>query len=193
MFNTKNHILHRREVLSQKDCEYLIHYFESQPELHLSGSVGGSDVQLDSKISTEIMCDFPTHFSWIKVYMERCIDEYKKAYPFITQIAPGNIFSRYKLQRYLPGEGFFKLHCENTGPALNEEPILRRSLAWMIYLNDVKDGGHTEFPSQNRRFQPRTGDVLLWPAYFTHPHRGIVSKSETKYIITGWYVFDKIT
>ena len=65
----------------------------------------------------------------------------------------------------------------------------KRILAWMIYLNDVTDGGHTAFPTQNKKFQPRRGDVLSWPAYFTHPHRGIVSKTQTKYIITGWYNF----
>ena len=58
----------------------------------------------------------------------------------------------------------------------------------MIYLNDVTEGGYTEFPSQNKLFQPRTGDILIWPAFWTHPHRGITSKTQTKYIITGWHV-----
>ena len=66
---------------------------------------------------------------------------------------------------------------------------LHRVLAWMIYLNDVTDGGETEFPTQGKRFQPRAGDVLIWPAYWTHPHRGIVSESQTKYIVTGWFDF----
>ena len=59
----------------------------------------------------------------------------------------------------------------------------------MIYLNDVTDGGHTEFLNQKKKYQPRTGDVLIWPAYFTHTHRGITSKSQTKYIATGWFNF----
>ena len=77
----------------------------------------------------------------------------------------------------------------NTGQDFSEEGMGKRILAWMIYLNDVTDGGHTAFPTQNKKFQPRRGDVLIWPAYFTHPHRGIVSKTQTKYIITGWYNF----
>ena len=92
------------------------------------------------------------------------------------------------MQRYYPGEGYFVLHCENGGPHPDKE-MTKRMLAWMIYLNDVKDGGYTEFPTQNKKFQPRRGDVLIWPAYFTHPHRGITSKSQTKYIATGWFGF----
>jgi len=33
------------------------------------------------------------------------------------------------------------------------------------------------------------GNTLIWPADFTHPHKGIVAPKETKYIITGWYNF----
>ena len=116
-------------------------------------------------------------------------EEYKKKYPFINQVRPFNIHSVYKMQRYLPGEGYFTLHCENDGPDFTGERSEMLILAWMIYLNDVTDGGYTEFPSQNTKFQPRRGDLLIWPAYFTHPHRGIVSKTQVKYILTGWYAF----
>ena len=59
----------------------------------------------------------------------------------------------------------------------------------MVYLNDVTEGGHTKFPNQNRKFQPRRGDILMWPAYFTHTHCGVTSKTQTKYIVTGWCSF----
>ena len=42
-------------------------------------------------------------------------------------------------------------------------PLRTELLAeWMIYLNDVTDGGHTEFLNQKKKYQPRTGDVLLY-------------------------------
>ena len=68
--------------------------------------------------------------------------------------------------------------------------IERRMLAWMIYLNDVTEGGETEFPSQEIKFQPRTGDLLFWPAYWTHPHHGLPSSSQIKYIISGWFSYE---
>ena len=57
----------------------------------------------------------------------------------------------------------------------------------MAYLNTVKDGGGTEFPFQNKIFSANKGDLIVWPAGFTHPHKGIVSLTEEKYIVTGWF------
>ena len=62
----------------------------------------------------------------------------------------------------------------------------------MIYLNDVTDGGQTYFPQQRRKIKPRVGDLYVWPAYFTHPHKGLISKTQTKYIATGWCHFINI-
>jgi len=59
----------------------------------------------------------------------------------------------------------------------------------MIYLNDVEEGGETEFLYYARRIKPTQGTLLIWPAYFTHAHRGNPPLSNTKYIITGWIEF----
>ena len=91
----------------------------------------------------------------------------------------------YTLQKYNPGQGYHLMHCENSGTKFSN----RRVLAWMIYLNDVTEGGQTYFPYQNKKIKPRAGDAYIWPAYFTHPHKGIVSKTQSKYIVTGWVVY----
>ena len=191
MFNKKDHILHKRGLLSQKDCNFLINWFEERTDLHERGTVDGNLYETpDQKQDTEIYLDTSKNFSLIcSNCLNYGIEEYKKKYPFINQVRTFNIHSVYKMQRYLPGEGYFTLHCENDGPDFSGESSEMLILAWMIYLNDVTDGGYTEFPSQNTKFQPRRGDLLIWPAYFTHPHHGIVSKTQTKYIITGWYEF----
>ncbi len=182
----KDFILHRRHSLSKDKCNSIIDYFETHKEFHCLGTAGGREVDSSQKISTEILLSFRNSevSSIFGEFLKEVVDVYKKQYPFIDEgVDSWNIDDVFKIQKYNPHEGYFALHCENTG---HLEPS-KRILAWMIYLNDVTDGGHTEFPSQNRKFQPRRGDILLWPAYFTHPHKGITSKSQTKYIITGWY------
>jgi hypothetical protein len=59
----------------------------------------------------------------------------------------------------------------------------------MTYLNDVHDAGGTEFFHQKLTVLPRKGLTLIWPADWTHTHRGIVSPTEEKYVITGWFDF----
>tara|TARA_E500000331_G_scaffold190854_1_gene183612 strand:- start:515 stop:1183 length:669 start_codon:yes stop_codon:yes gene_type:complete len=86
-----------------------------------------------------------------------------------------------KIQKTQPSEGYHIWHCEKA--ATNST----RVLAWMLYLNDVEEGGETEFLHQKLRYPPKKGDFLVWPASFTHMHRGNPPLSNTKYIVTGWY------
>ena len=55
-----------------------------------------------------------------------------------------------------------------------------------MYLNDVEEGGETEFLYQSRRVKPKRGRLAIWPAQFTHMHRGNPPLSGDKYVITGW-------
>ena len=175
-------------LVPKDECRRIIDYFESHPELHHPGSAGW---KTDSKIKkdTEIGCEFEKYFGpcWISKYLKIAKKEYEKQFFSYFCLQPWDVDFKYKIQRYYPNEGYFVIHCENSGTADKYDGS--RLLAWMIYLNDVSDGGFTEFPDQKKKYKPRTGDMLVWPAYFTHPHRGITSKTQTKYIVTGWFNF----
>ena len=56
----------------------------------------------------------------------------------------------------------------------------------MTYLTNTPNGG-TEFLYQNIKTECVKGITLLWPAYWTHTHRGIISKTHGKEILTGWF------
>ena len=62
-------------------------------------------------------------------------------------------------------------------------------LVWMIYLNTVTDGGGTYYENYDRIIDAVEGSCVIWPAYWTHCHKGIVSNTQTKYIATGWFEF----
>ena len=59
----------------------------------------------------------------------------------------------------------------------------------MTYLNDVEDGGETEFKLQNLKIKAEKGKTVIWPVDWTYTHRGIISPKQEKYIVTGWYDF----
>ena len=88
----------------------------------------------------------------------------------------------FNIQHYAPNEGYFEWHNERTTTNSPE-----RALVWMTYLNDVDDGGETEFKYQNLKIKSQKGKTLIWPTDFTHTHRGITSPTQHKYIITGWF------
>ena len=61
-----------------------------------------------------------------------------------------------------------------------------------MYLNTIeKDfAGETEFLYQKLRVQPEKNKLLIWPADFTHAHRGnVVFGQNPKYVITGWFTY----
>ena len=63
-----------------------------------------------------------------------------------------------------------------------------RHLVFMTYLNTVDDGG-THFYYQKLKTKAKKGLTLIWSSAWTHTHRGIISKTKEKYILTGWYNF----
>lgn len=92
----------------------------------------------------------------------------------------------WNIQKYNAGHAYRNWHIEDSGPC-DGKPL--RKLVFMTYLNTVTDGGETEFMSQGLKFMPRKGLTLIWPAIWTHPHRGVVSPTQTKYIATGWWMY----
>ena len=52
----------------------------------------------------------------------------------------------------------------------------------------AKKGGETEFFYQKEKIKPVEGKTILFPAFWTHTHKGNLTK-EIKYIITGWYTY----
>lgn len=118
---------------------------------------------------------------YINYKLTKGLDSYITEYPDLANVQKF-VLEGYNIQRYLPGEGFFNWHCENAGYANGGDRIL----AWMIYLNDLEAGG-THFKSQNHTEKAEAGKFVMWPAFWTHMHKGQISETETKYIITGWY------
>lgn len=88
-----------------------------------------------------------------------------------------------KIKKIPIGGGFHAWHYEN-GTVVN----CIRQFVIQLYLNDNFDAGETEFLYQNRREVPKKGDVLIFPAGYTHTHRGNPPIGGDKYLITSWGV-----
>ena len=91
-------------------------------------------------------------------------------------------FTDLKIQKTLPTEGYHVWHIEH-GKGYENEP---RAFVFSIYLNDVEEGGETEFLHFSKRVQPKTGRIVIWPAGFPYVHRGNSPLSGEKYILTSW-------
>jgi hypothetical protein len=90
----------------------------------------------------------------------------------------------FNLQRYAPGEGFKRWHCDWTMSDEATEPV-HRVLAWILYCNSVEEAG-TEFHWQKHHESAVRGKLVIFPAGPSHIHRGRVNQTFSKTIATGW-------
>jgi len=187
----------QENAISLEKCNNIINFFDSNKNLHHLGCVSNSDIE-DKKnkikvdFSIKKSLDISRKFSFEELpenIIMTCIQEYMPLYEnkfnSLQKIEKWKLCDEYNIRKYEPGMAYFAEHCEMHG-IKNEG---NRLVAWMIYLNDVFDAGETFFKYQDIKFSPRSGSFLVWPAYWTHPHKGIVSNTEHKYIATGWFVF----
>ena len=173
-------------------CDQLIKLYKKTPlgpGGKKAGFIGNNKVDKDIKVSTDLHIDKDkiVKEKCIRQYFEElssCLEKYKKKYSYSTEQQSSFGLQGANIQGYKKNEGFKKWHYENGGCSVSG----KRHLVFMTYLNNCPYGG-TEFFYQNKRFKAVKGDTLIWPAAWTHTHKGQISKKqkEIKYIITGWW------
>jgi hypothetical protein len=97
-------------------------------------------------------------------------------------------FSSMKIQKTLPSQGYHVWHIEHSRGFEMES----RAFVWSVYLNDVKEGGETEFLHFSKRVKPKKGRIVIWPAGFPYLHRGNPPISNEKYLLTSWMTLKPI-
>lgn len=112
--------------------------------------------------------------------LDFCLDRYRMKYNILDGLHSWGVFD-LKFQKTAPMQGFHGWHYENV-----TKLSCSRKLVIQLYLNDVNEGGETEFLYYPKRINAEKGKLLIWPAGFTHTHRGNAPLKDNKYIITSW-------
>ena len=168
-------------------CYEIISYFELNVDKQIRGRTdGGLNHLIKKSVDITILPNeikLPEN-GIFEIYFQALFDCYKDyllQWPHLTSFANKVEIGSFNIQRYQAGEHFQQIHSERSSLA-----TLHRIFAWMTYLNDVNDGGTTSFSHYDLEIQPRKGLTLIWPAEWTHAHKGNILHSGSKYIITGW-------
>lgn len=112
------------------------------------------------------------------------LDDYMR---LLFTLAPMNI------QKYPKGKGNYGYWHSEIYPEMPNNNALHRVLLLLIYLNDVDEGGETDFYYQQQSIKPKAGTIVVAPCGFTHTHRGNVPISSDKYVIASWVSFNPAT
>ena len=170
-------------------------FFDTRPDLQRPGVAFGPDGAEPAKVSTDISLvaidrSDPQAFALAEVILRgvsAALEQYLKERPLFRSCCPEQalfVNPIFNLQRYAPGEGFKRWHCDWTISDEATEPV-HRVLAWILYCDSVPEGG-TEFHWQQHHEAAERGKLVIFPAGPSHIHRGRVSHDHSKTIATGW-------
>lgn len=182
-------------VFSNEFCESLIRYCtENQHKSKQGLTMGG--VNLKFKVSQDWNLDHTQpednndnfEYSLDKHIFEtlwEVVDYYKGTFPSLMQPDSKEYCmvsdTGYQIQQYKQNTGFYNTHIDGS-PWVRGASL--RVLGIIIYLNTVTHGGGTNFPFHQTTVDAVAGRVALFPAYWTHPHEGLMPLSSDKWIVS---------
>ena len=172
--------------IDPKICDALIEEHKKSPDVK-DGIINRGHVNIKIKESKDLTCSPRPEGSPFTDYLDalqKVVNEYEEKYDGVKSLSSYSIVQNWNVQWYRPGGGYKVWHFEENGGDK------KRHLVFMTFLNDVENGG-TEFKYQNLTIPAKKGLTLIWPAPWTHTHKGQVSNTQTKYIITGWFSFNE--
>merc|ERR1712228_870204 len=107
-------------------------------------------------------------------------------------------FEQLQVLRYEVGEHYLEHH--DFIDLQYDMPCGPRLLTLFVYLNDVEEGGETEFPRLGIKVKPKKGKAILWPNVLSNdPFKKLESTNHAaldvikgrKYAINAWiHLFD---
>ena len=176
-------------------CDELVKYYHDNKERHLKGETkaynptGTIPNALDQTVkdSIELGINLPevAHnpiFQKYHKHLSECLDKYVNKYEGLRYLHVFDLIESYNIQHYPIGGGYKKWHSERGGDL---DHTIKKVLVFMTYLNDLDDGG-TMFKHYDLTEKAVKGKTLLFSADWVHLHKGQISQTKEKTIVTGW-------
>ena len=195
--------IYQKESLSYEICDEIISLFESQKELQNAGVVGSDTTDtkyvIDKTVKKTVDLEIPSDANETNIWFaikNKLIEEiqshlaiYYQGFNdvhFFDLIHKNKSINNFLIQKYKMNEGVFKYHNDFCVDFMNRKT---RIINFIWYLNDVEEGGETEFLGYYK-IKPKKGNIILFPSEWFMPHCGNCPISNDKYIITGWIYID---
>ena len=173
--------------LTEEQCDDIIRIFEEDKKWGKTATRAREDLherQDDQLVvgTTEFLSiSNPSLRAVVKNLWEEAIPQYLYKYPVLKPDSFDLYCNGYLIQKTKTKEGYHLWHYENSGVGSSN-----RLVTWCVYLNDDFTGGETEFLYQSFRTKPKKGTLVMFPAHYTHTHRGNPPLEGSKYFITSW-------
>ena len=172
-------------AISDDSCESLIEKFEISKDKFETIHVKDADKRISFEQIT-----LTKHEEWKSVQdgmmaaFLSYVEQYKKDCSITPEMWPEKHgYEAVRMKRYLNNDyDRFDAHVD-----VRDLPSSRRFLAFFVYLNDVDEGGETEFYLPNKaKIEARRGRMVIFPPLWPWFHVGLKPISNSKYFIHSY-------
>jgi hypothetical protein len=182
------------DLIPLEECDKVIDFFNQEEKFQRTISRKEKGDVFSKKSDTASQIDstcfekiFSSHYNLETLFinMNQALQIYLNETDILKHLDINDLnWCPQKIQKTLPGGGYHVWHIEKGGDRLD---LLSRVLVYTLYLNDVEEGGETEFLIQNMRVKPKKGRICFFPAHFPYLHRGNPPLCGEKFIMTSWF------
>jgi hypothetical protein len=192
-------IYQNKNVLSKELCNEIIEKFEKEDKyggvtyMGVNRKVKNTSDHIINENNEEWkninQCLNNSLFENLKIYIDTLNNKEnykpKNNHNSHYSLLPKKLFliNNFMIQKYDKQIGKYIYHTDDS---IDCKLKVKRVITYLWYLNDVEEGGETEFFGGDFKVKPEAGKLLFFPALWCYPHRGKMPISDNKYIITGW-------
>lgn len=174
------------DALPADFCAQMVVSFDRSPHLHVANGRGyrrGFDHSAWTELNITPLADAGFKGFFIK-QIDDHLARYNERLGLTIPVPTRPRIEDIRVKRYRAGadEGF-EPHYDSMDDKAN------RYLVFLWYLNDVAEGGETEFLNLGIKVAPRTGRLLMFPPYWMFQHTGLPPRSNDKYIVSTYLLF----
>jgi hypothetical protein len=186
------YIYQQHGVLSDSICETVINYYTDSKNTYDGVTYGGMNKNI--KDTRDLIIPV-AEAKWALINRTLYESLYANLLIYLRRINPAEgSYRMFPTNRLTEGIFLIQKYEKNKGKYIyhNDFSFMKkqcRVITYIWYLNDVEEGGETEFWGEYR-IKPEKGKLVLFPASWTFPHCGKMPISHDKYIITGWLYMD---
>lgn len=100
-------------------------------------------------------------------------------------------FDIIKIQKTIACSGVTTLFHSECYPQKGSDEVLHRMLNLHVSLNDVEQGGETEFFEWDKKTPQKAGELIIFPAYFSHSYKQNAPVSNDRYQLQTWFKYHR--
>jgi prolyl 4-hydroxylase len=168
-------------------CRRMIDSFTALPHFQIRNGRGVRE-GLEQSAWTELNVSKYSDPAFMRLFRARvtaALERYNHDVGLGIPLPNSGIIGNLVMKRYQPGgDERFQVHFD----ALNQHA--NRYLVLLWYLNDVEDGGETQFPQLDVSVPARAGRLLMFPPYWMYQHEGAIPRSGDKFILSTYLLFN---